>query len=197
MKKILTLSVVLAALLIFGAGTVTAGEWRIPVGISFVSGVGDITDQYEDNLQADGYITESVDGLPIGISFQPYYEFDSGLGIGLGLGPVMFIYGDVDFLNLPVNVCLRYAPMKKSRASVYFRAGASYNMANGDYVEDSKVGFIGAIGIEFMRDRAVGFGIEAGYDSSTIELEDRTTINPTDTKEFEPVGFTVGLFAVF
>ncbi len=89
------------------------------MGLSYISGMGDIVDQYEDNLQADGYITESADGIPVGISFQPYYEFVSGLGIGMGFGPLMMIYGDVDFLNVPVNGCLRYALMPKSRTSVF------------------------------------------------------------------------------
>ena len=197
MKRILVWSVALLTVLAFGKGSGRCNEWRIPVGISYISGVGDITDQYEDNLRADGYLTDSVEGLPVGISVQPYYEFDSGLGIGFGLGPAMLIFGDVDFFNLPVNFCLRYAPERKSKATVYFRTGLSYNIANGDYVEDSQIGFIGAVGVELMRDKAVSFGIEAGYDSSTVELEDRTTIDPTDTEEFEPVGFTIGIFAVF
>ncbi len=197
MKKILLSGVVCFSVLVFGLGSATANEWRIPVGVAFVSGMRDIIDQYEDNLQAEGFITESADGIPVGISLQPYYEFDSGLGIGIGFGPAMFIFGDVDFFNLPVNACLRYALMPKSSASVYFRAGISRNMASGDYVVDSKIGFLGAIGIELMRDRAVSLGIEIGYDSSTIELEDRTTFDPDDTKEFKPVGFTVSAFAVF
>jgi hypothetical protein len=197
MKRIVVWIVALSAVLVIGLGTARADEWRNPLGIAYISGINDIIDQYKDNLQADGYITKSAQGLPIGISYQPYYEFDSGLGIGMGLGPVMLIYGDADFFNLPVNVCLRYAFMENSKASVYFRTGVSYNIASGDYVQDSQVGLIGAIGIELMRDRAVGFGIEVGYDSSSIELENHTTANPTDTKDFEPVGFTVGIFAVF
>lgn len=197
MKRMLLICTVFCAVLVTGLGSAVANEWRLPVGLTYISGIGDIIDQYEDNLRADGYITDSVEGLPFGISFQPYYEFDSGLGIGVGVGPVMLIYGDIDFLNLPVNVCLRYALMPKSNASVYFRGGLSYNLDSGDYVEDSQAGLIGAVGIEFMRHKPVGFGIEFGYDGSTIELEDRTTLNPDDTKEYEPVGFMASVFAVF
>ena len=157
----------------------------------------DIVDQYEDNLAADGFTTDSADGIPVGISIQPYYEFDSGLGVGVGIGPYMIIYGDVDFFNLPVNLSARYALMSKSNTSVYLRAGVSHNLASGDYVEDSQVGFLGALGVEFMRKKMVSLGVEVGYDSSTIELEDRTTSNPNDTKEYEPVGFMVSVFAVF
>jgi len=197
MKRIPLAIMVLCVLCLIGFGHAAAGEWRIPVGLTYVSGIGDIVDQYEDNLQADGFLTESADGIPVGISLQPYYSFDSGLGIGVGLGPTMLIYGDVDFFNLPVNLSLRYTFMPRANTSVYLRAGVSHNMASGDYVEDTQVGFIGAAGVEFMRQKAVGFGMEIGYDSSTIELEDRTTADPNDTKEFEPVGFTVSIFAVF
>lgn len=94
--------IVVAAVFIFvGIGSAQADEWRSPVGVTYVSGIGDIVDQYEDNLHADGFTTESADGVPVGISFQPYYEFDSGLGMGIGIGPVMAIFGDVDFFNIP------------------------------------------------------------------------------------------------
>ncbi len=196
MKMIRSVAV-LAILMLVCAGAVEAGEWRFPVGLTYISGIDDIVDQYEDNLEADGFITESADGLPFGVSIQPYYQMDSGLGVGFGFGPTMWITGDVDFFNLPVNFCLRYAFMQNSNTSLYLRAGASHNLASGDYVEDANIGFVGAIGMEFMRKRAVGLGFEVGYDNSTIELEDRTTADPFDTEEFEPVGFMVSVFAVF
>jgi hypothetical protein len=196
MKRILLSGVVLAVLLL-GFESAAAGQWRFPVGLTYISGVGDIVDQYEDNLQAEGYSTDSVEGIPVGISLQPYYEYDSGLGIGFGFGPLMLIIGDVDFLNVPVNVCLRYALMSKSSTSVFFRAGMATNLVSGDYVEDSQIGLLGAVGVEFMRNRAVSVGIEIGFNSSTIELEDHTASNPNDTKEFEPTGFTASVYAVF
>lgn len=109
----------------------------------------------------------------------------------------MIVFGDVDFFNLPVNACLRYTLTPKSNTSVYLRAGISYNLASGDYVEDKQVGFIGALGMEFLRQKRVGFGVEVGYDASTIELEDRTTSNPNDTKTYTPTGLMVSVFAVF
>ncbi len=199
MKRTLLSIGVISVVLVFGLGlgSAAADEWRLPVGLAHISGIGDIVDQYKDNLHADGYITESADGIPLGISFQPYYQYDSGLAIGLGIGPAMMVFGDVDYVNLPVNACIRYCPMPNSSTSVYFRAGVSYNLASGDYIEDSNIGLLGAVGIEFMRQRAVGFGIEIGYDTATIGLEDRTTLNPNDTEEFEPVGFMISAFAVF
>lgn len=197
MKRVLCIGVVALAMIMAGYGSTAAGEWRVPFGISYISGVGEIVDLYEDNLDAEGYTTDSADGIPIGISVHPYYEFDFGLGIGIGIGPMMMIIGDADFFNLPVNACLRFAFMPRSNTSLYLRAGASYNIASGDYVEDSEIGYMGAIGIEFMRHRTVSLGIEAGVNNSTIEFEDLTTPDPDDTEEIEPLEFTASIFAVF
>ena len=48
-----------------------------------------------------------------------------------------------------------------------------------------------------MRDRGVSLGIEAGYDSSSIEFEDLTTADPNDTNEIKPVGFMLSILTVF
>jgi hypothetical protein len=197
MKKIFPVTTILAVTLLSFVNCADAGQWRFPLGLTYVSGIGEVVDQIEDNLNADGYETEKTETFPVGASFQPYYEFDSGLGIGVGLGPLMVVFGDVDFVDMPVNVCLRYALFPEAKMSPYIRAGAAYHLANGDYVEGSQPGYVGAIGLEFMRDKPVGFGIEAGYDSSTIELEDLDSSSADDTKEFTPVGFMVSIFAVF
>lgn len=63
-------------LFILNFGSATAAEWRFPVGVAYISGAREIIDQYEDNFDAKGIRTEGADGIPIGISFQPYYEFD-------------------------------------------------------------------------------------------------------------------------
>lgn len=119
------------------------------------------------------------------------------MGIGFGLGPIMSIYGDVDFFNLPVNLCLRYALTIQSNSSVYVKAGVASNLVSGDNIEDSQPGLLGAIGIEFNRDRAVAIGFEVAYNNSTIEIVDFTTPAIGDTNEIEPIGLSVGIFAVF
>jgi hypothetical protein len=182
--------------ILVGSFSATAGEWRVPLGLTFVSGAGEIVDQMEENMEAEGYIVDSAQGLPMGISLQPYYEFDSGLGIGGGIGPFMLGFGDIDFSIIPVNLSLRYAFMPKSSTAPYLRLGASTLLASGDYIEEAQPGFIGAVGVEFMRDKAVQFGIEAGYDSSSIKIEDLPA-GPTATKTIEPVGFLISIFAVF
>ena len=151
MKRISTISMIL--LLLLTVALADAGEWRIPLGFTYINGVGDIHDQLEDNLEAEGFDTDTVEGFPVGLSFQPYYEFDSGFGIGGGFGPMIWVFGDADFFDLPVNLCLRYAILPNHKITPFIRAGASYHIITGDYDEDSEIGLIGGIGVEFMRDR--------------------------------------------
>jgi hypothetical protein len=174
-----------------------AGEWRIPFGVAYVSGATEVFDQLEDNVRAEYSDVETAEGLPVGLTVQPYYEFDSGVGLGFGVGPFTYVFGDVDYFGAPVNVCLRYAFMPKASATPYVRVGASLQLVNGDYVEDRSIGAVGALGLELMRDRGVSLAIEAGYDSSTIDLLDLTTADPNDTEEIEPVGFMLSILAVF
>lgn len=197
MKKAAVVLVVVFGGLLFSSHMAQAGEWRFPFGVSYINGADDIRDQLKDNLEASGYDVDTVGGLPVGLSFQPYYEFDNGLGLGLGFGPFIYYFGDVHFWDVPVNVCLRYAVLPKSSVTPYIRVGASYQIADGDYYERSNIGYVGAVGLEFMRNRAVSAGFEIGYDSSEIELEDLRTIDPNDRVKIKPVGFTISIFAVF
>lgn len=104
---------------------------------------------------------------------------------------------DVLVSDIPLNLCFRYAFVPKASVSPYLRAGASVHLASGDYVESSDPGLIGALGIEFFRNRIVGLGLEVGYDTATLKIDDLTTANPDDTKDIEPFGLTVSIFAVF
>jgi outer membrane protein W len=174
-----------------------AGQWRIPLGVAYVSGATEVFDQLEDNVRAEYSDVESAEGLPVGLTVQPYYEFDSGLGIGFGFGPFTYVFGDVDYFSVPANVCLRFAFVPKASVTPYIRAGVSTQLVNGDYVEDHNIGAIGALGVEFMRDRGVSLAIEVGYDNSSIEFKDLTTADPDDTEEIEPVGFMLSIMAVF
>lgn len=176
---------------------VNAGGWHIPLGVTYLSDVDKITDQLKENKKAEGYLVDTVEGFPVGLSIQPYYEFDSGIGIGIGLGPLILTFGDVTFTDIPVNLCLRYAILPKSNITPYVRAGIATHLASGDYVETTQAGFIGAAGVEFMRNRAVQLGIELGVDTSKIEFEDLTSSTPGDTIEIEPMAFMISIFAVF
>jgi len=166
------------------------------VGITYVSGFSDAVDLYEDNLDSLGYYTESSESYPAGISFQPYRQLDNGFGIGTGIGPFMMVMGPEGYslLVVPVNVVARYTILQGRNISPYVRFGLSYNLASGDFVEGSTPGAIGGAGVEFLRNRRIGFGAELSYDSSQIEME---KVSDNSSEKITPGAFMISVFAVF
>lgn len=196
MKKIIwTISLFVLLVINFGiCGSTYAGEWRFPVGLSYVSGVSDIGDLIEDNAST-AYVDADVTAIPVGITFRPYYEWDMGLGVGMDFGPVMMTVGDVDFFNLPISATCRYAFLADRNVSPYVKAGVSYNIVSGDYDRSSDPGLIAAVGVEFMRNRAVGMGIEVAYNTSEIEFDDYD--HYPYIKTIKPCEYTVTFSAIF
>lgn len=204
MKKKIVACIQVVAVLFIVSNYAIAADWRFPVGFTYVGNFNKIVDLCENNLETE--LEEEFDIVdvytefkwPFGTSFQPYVEFDMGLGVGIGIGPLMYIkssgFKDVDFFNVPINLNLRYSLIPKKDISPYVRAGVSYNIASGDYVEDSKLGFLGALGVEFSRKSPVGYGLEVGYDSSEIEFED---FRRDGTKNIKPINWWASLFVVF
>jgi len=157
--------------------TANAAEWCFPVGLTGITGFGDVVDLHKENLEAKGYIVDSSTYLPVGITFQPYVQFENGLRLGGGLGPFALILIDSpgtadgessNFYDLPVNLNIGYTFLPESNISPYIKAGGLYHFAGGDYVEDISPGFFGAAGIEFFRKNMVSLGLEIAYDTSTI-----------------------------
>lgn len=201
MKKcilILSLTLAMGFLLIQPAA---AGEWRIPFGLSYVGGATEFLGQVEDNLEAEGYTTDTFI-WPVGLTVQPYYEFDFGLGVGFGVGPLVMLAGDADATLLPVNASLRYAFLPRAKLTPYVRTGLSYTIASGDFIEGSSMGLVGAVGVELLRHKRVGIGFEIGYDSSVVEMEDgeereRVGGDPDATTDIHPVGLIISIQAIF
>lgn len=209
MKKLIVTGIQLFLMLFLVSSSANATDWRFPFGLTYAGNFNEVVDLHEDNLKAKGYHVDTSWEWPVGLSFQPYVELDFGLGFGMGLGPIMFIltdtYGsndDADFFNVPVNLNIRYSFLPKKNISPYVRGGVSYNIASGDYVESSSVGFLGALGIEFSRNRAVGWGFEVGYDSSEIEFNRYYTYGyyhwyEGGTKDIKPIEWWASIFVVF
>lgn len=200
------ISIIIAMVLFFAANCVEAAEWRFPVGLTYVSGIDNVLDVYKNNLEVKGYIVDTKLLTSVGLSFQPYVQFSSGLGIGFTFGPAMIVSStDSDFTAIPAGLDLRYTPLTDSWASPYIRAGIKKYFASGDYVKSSSPGFYGSFGLEFARTKRVGWGIEVTYDTAEITLDKytrRTTTSYTSTYTISEVKVRPGetqatIFIVF
>ena len=177
MKKNLILCLGTISMIFCLINPAESGEWRHPLGLSYVSGFGYFMDVMENNKEVQGYEVESSQ-LPIEITYNPYYQLDNGLGFGIGIGPVQFITIDyasnidhIELFSLPISADVRYNFLKNSNISPFARASLAYNIVSGDYVDSSKPGFSGGIGIEFFQHSIVGFGFEVSYNTSEVEME--------------------------
>ena len=204
MRKIgLVFCIQLLMVMLFFSNSAKAADWRFPVGLTYISGFGDVVDIYKGNLEAEGYSVSETSYIPVGLSFQPYVQLDNGLGIGAGIGPFSMIISNVaSFFDVPVNLDLRYVFLHDGKTSPYVRAGVKQHFASGDYVNGSTPGFFGGIGIEFARKKRVGFGMEVAYDSSEIELEKKTKDKSTNkvistTESVQPHGLMASIFITF
>lgn len=182
-----------------------AGSFHFPVGISYASGIQDATDKLVDFYRQDGFNVDRID-IPIGLTLNPYYEWDSGLGVGVSVGPTAFILVDEKNYNgygyssdttkfsyaVPVGGFVRYTLWRDRTVAPYIRAGVRYPLAGGDNLESSRVGPFGAVGVEFWRTKKVGMSIEVGYDASEIKVKYANW-----SKNVTFGGFMAGLSVVF
>ncbi|MCD6326826.1 hypothetical protein J7M28_04655, partial [bacterium] len=109
--------------------------------------------------------------IPCGLLLQPYVEFDYGIGIGASVGPAMFIWGVTEFSDIPVGLDVRYTPFYDASFTPYIRAGGRYHIAWGEFVENSRPGISGGLGLEIGRGETVGMALELSYDNAWVEIE--------------------------
>ena len=196
-KRCLVFCIQLLLVILFVSSSAKGADWRFPLGLTYVSGFKDVMDIYEDNMEAEGYDVYKW-AWPVAITFHPYAQFDSGFGIGFGIGPLMIIMGDRDFFDIPIGLDFRYTFIPTANTSPYIRAGGRYHAASGDYVEGTTPGFFGGFGVEFSRDKRVNMGIEISYDSSEIEIEKKERYRYTSrTEDIQPCGLMVSIFVIF
>lgn len=199
MRRLFRTGVVLFVVAFSATLSAEAGDWRFPVGPTYVSGFSEVTDLFKDNLRYRGYSLEEEGSAPVGLSFHPYYQWDSGLGMGFGFGPAMVIavdsnYESYDLAIVPFSLDVRYAFNINGSVSPYIRGGGTYLYANGDFKDSVQAGAFGAAGIEFLRDRMISVGVEAGYDTSVVKMQ---RLRTHTIESIEPIGFFAGLFVVF
>ncbi len=176
--------IVITALML--AGTANAGEWKAGVGVTYVSGISDVVDLYEDNYEAENPSTDvETFAIPIGPSFIGRYEADSGIIFNVGLGPAFLMVGDVDHTEIPISATIGYVFARDGNTSPYIRVGVVTHSVSGDYVEDSDPGTLTAIGVEFGRNGGLNWGIELSADDSTVEFEDLSKAGNTELETYD------------
>jgi hypothetical protein len=196
--KWMTITLMGIVLFIMGS-TAGANEWRYPVGPTYVGGFNDVVNLFKDNLRYKGYVVDSSGGVPVGLSFHPYYQWSGGFGMGLGFGPAMAIMVDSSsdsyhLVLIPVSLDVRYAVNIKGSVSPYIRGGGTYLYANGDFKDSVQPGVFGAAGLEFLRNKKVSVGLEAGYDSSVVKMQ---RLRTHSNESIHPIGFFASLFVIF
>ena len=150
-----------------------AGDWQFGFGVTYASGISDVADLYEANLEANPFIDSAdVSEFPVGVGFRTRYQGDSGITMDIGIGPLFLILGDASHTEIPLSATVGYAFVHSANTSPYARIGVSHHIVSGDFVESSEPGLFGAVGIEFGRNEGVNWGLELSVDDSTVEFLD-------------------------
>ena len=161
-------------LCLLASSAASAGDWRFEAGIAYVTGISDVADHYEENLERAGFDVDVEVRVPVGFGAKATYLFDSDIRADLGLGPMFFISGDVNHFEIPISATIGYSFAPGSSISPYVRAGAVYHYVDGDQYSGTSPGLLAAAGIELTR---VTFELAA--DRSEVELDALDCTAPT------------------
>lgn len=139
-------------------------EWR--AGLAYASGIDDVADLYESNLDVEGFDADVDLRFPLGLAAGVRYDWASGVRGDLALGPMFFIGGDIDHFELPLSVTAGYSFLRDADVSPYVRAGVMYHFTSGDYYSSADPGLFAAAGLDFTH-----FSLEIALDRSEVEFD--------------------------
>ena len=159
------------ALLVFPVATAHADEWTVGPGIAYVSNINHVIDIYKANIKAQGKTADVSKAIPVGVSFDADRQWDTGLRIGIGIGPYFRLSGDVKHFELPISGTVGYLFLPREQASPYVKAGVVEHFVSGDYYESSTAGLLVAGGFDFARRSRVSATVQVSFDQSQIELD--------------------------
>lgn len=179
----------------------TAGA-RFTVGLTYASGLTDVSDFIIDAFEDLGYDCDDSQ-IPIGLVLSGGYRFDFGGEIMLDAGPFTMVYvdavggiqeGTYTYWDVPVGLTLGYAFLSNKSISPYLRGGIRHHLAGGDFYDSSTPGPFVAGGVNFLNTSAIGVQLEVAYDASEVTLENEFT---GQTEDVEPGGVLVSIRATF
>jgi len=182
---------------------VLAQDWHFKLGISHVTGLSNIVDQWEKNKKYEGYMVLDSFESPIGFVFEPYFEVNKNIEIGLGIGPFALALGDMEYWDIPLNFDLKGKLITDTAVTPFIIAGLRYHITDGDYVEGSSMGFLFGGGLEFKVNEATTMGLEIAYDTSEIEYIKYSGYDyyyggyKRSVENIKPTELMITLFALF
>ena len=179
-------------------------KFHVDLGLTYVDGAYDVNRQLKASLVRNGFTVRSDYVIPAGLSLNPRVEFGNGLGVGLALGPTSVvgvqrnggfnISHDLSYI-IPVGGFVQYNFLSHHAVSPYIRGGIKYPITGGDFIKSGTVGGYGAVGVQFLKQKRVGVGLEVGYDSSQVTISG----GPLDPirRKVTPTGFNASLVIFF
>jgi len=207
MKRKLHLSFFILVIALFSLNNARANDWRFPIHLNYVTGLNKVFDLYKNNMENEGYTVISEFIMPIGVSFNPYYQFDFGLRVGGGLGPAFIVLiGENGYFALPLNINAGYTLFPNGPFSPYLKGGVSYHLAGGEYHHSSVPGLIAAAGLVLMNNRKVNLGFEISTDLSKVEFREEYegydpyynySFSERRYKSLQPAKLLISLFIQF
>ena len=160
-RTLLTSGLLIGSLGVLTVATAQATTVDNALGLSYVTGVHDVGDFYDDEEFLD------VTTWPVGLAYRLTVNLDVGVRFDFGVGPVVLMFGDADYWDVPLQATVGYSLFPHHTFRPYIRGGASYHFMDGDLV-DSKAGagLLGAVGVEIGKRGRVSFFGEVSLDTA-------------------------------
>jgi len=151
-------------------GSTDGSVWRFSAGYVYYSGFEDIRSIYKKNAAVSGSDNDIVQ-LSFGFSLQCHRRITENLHVGSGIGPVMTLLKDATHIQVPASVFAIITPFPDWSHTPFIRAGGSYHITRGDYLENSRPGILSGLGVAFFAQQSLHLAIEAAYDGAFITIE--------------------------